>query len=323
MDVDVVRLWRSDADASGLEPRQQEGHGYGESELGKGEKVVQRKKWGKHLAVGGMLVVAALIVATTTDEFAGVSNNKTHVQAVVSPQPTDAQQKGKDEVPSSYVGVVVAPLEQGDHYTIKLASPVVLSGDEDCGQEQKEEIELWDDPSKLRPYVGKTVAVSGQLGCPRGGYVLSGVVFGDTSQPKAKVQPAYLGYWQCVGTEGDVVRSLYFGEDGRYGVYAKTKAGDEGYFAGQWSLVSGNVRTTVQARKMIAFSPMNTAMSSARNQWLRAGGGWNEQRIDAVSPDRIRISGIGWQDERGQSGPLSTQQQCERMSSNIYSIQFP
>lgn len=78
-------------------------------------------------------------------------------------------------VPSNYVGVVVAPREQGDQYTIKLASPVVLSGDADCGQQQKDEIELWDEPSKLKPYAGKSVAASGQLDCPRGGYVLRSV----------------------------------------------------------------------------------------------------------------------------------------------------
>lgn len=78
-------------------------------------------------------------------------------------------------VPSSYVGVVVAPREQGDQYTLKLASPVALSGDADCGQQQKDEIELWDEPSKLKPYAGKTVAVDGQLDCPRGGYGLRSV----------------------------------------------------------------------------------------------------------------------------------------------------
>jgi hypothetical protein len=78
-------------------------------------------------------------------------------------------------VPSNYVGVVVAPREQGDQYTIKLASPAMLSGDADCGQQQKDEIELWDEPSKLKPYAGKLVAASGQLDCPRGGYVLRSV----------------------------------------------------------------------------------------------------------------------------------------------------
>jgi len=82
---------------------------------------------------------------------------------------------GSDFNYCSYVGVVVAPREQGDQYTLKLASPVALSGDADCGQQQKDEIELWDEPSKLKPYAGKMVAVGGQLDCPRGGYVLRSV----------------------------------------------------------------------------------------------------------------------------------------------------
>jgi len=143
-----------------------------------------------------------------------------------------------------------------------------------------------------------------------------------TAQPQSK-KSAFSGYWRCAGIEGDDVRSLYFGEDGRYGVYAKTKAGDEGYFAGQWNTVDGKVRTTVQARKAIAFSAENMMNSPARNQWQYAGGGWNEQRIESDSPDRIRVIGLRWQDERGQAGPLSTRQECQRLSSNIHAIQFP
>lgn len=239
------------------------------------------------------------------------------------------EQVGGVTASTNFEGIVVAPPEQGKQYVLRMTIPKVLAGDADCGQQQKSEIELWDVPSKLQPYVGKSVSVVGQLDCPRGGYVLRSISISNaigaaaTTAQSQTTKSAFSGYWRCAGIEGDDVRSLYFGEDGRYGVYAKTKAGDEGYFAGQWNSVDGKVRTTVQARKAIAFSAANMANSPARNQWQSAGGGWNEQRIESDSPDRIRVIGLRWQDERGQSGPLSTRQECQRLPSNIHAIQFP
>ena len=76
---------------------------------------------------------------------------------------------------ANFEGIVVAPREQGEQYALRMTTSKVLAGDADCGQQQKNEIELWDQPSKLQPYVGKSVSVVGQLDCPRGGYVLRSV----------------------------------------------------------------------------------------------------------------------------------------------------
>lgn len=90
-------------------------------------------------------------------------------------------------------GTVIAPQEQGDPFVLKLPSPKVFSGDADCGRQQQAEIHLWDQGSKFRPYVGKSVTVTGQIDCPRGGYVLRNVTFGSGAmQSSVLEQPAQL-----------------------------------------------------------------------------------------------------------------------------------
>lgn len=144
------------------------------------------------------------------------------------------------------------------------------------------------------------------------------------SKPESQ-HPVFIGYWECTGITGDVVRSLYFGEDGKYGSYVKSKAGDEAYFVGGWAHVGERIRTATSYSKAIAFGPQNMSgpqASTLLNRWLQRGNGWNEQAIEIENSDRIRVIGAAWYDG-DQVRPLTTKQSCQRLPSNSYSIQFP
>jgi hypothetical protein len=69
-------------------------------------------------------------------------------------------------------GTVAPPDESGDLYLLKLNSPQEFSSDADCGVQQKADIELWAESGAIKPFIGQSVSVRGELDCPRGGYVL-------------------------------------------------------------------------------------------------------------------------------------------------------
>lgn len=139
-------------------------------------------------------LLALLIVGLASAALPGCGKEKS---AAVTPAsspvqtPTVAATPASSTQPASpaYEGVIAAPAEQGDQYVLKLTGTKSFSGDADCGVQQKNEIELWDQASKLQAFVGKTVSLTGKLDCPRGGYVLRDIAFGNSAAASVEQIP--------------------------------------------------------------------------------------------------------------------------------------
>jgi len=164
-------------------------------------------------------------------------------------------------------GVVTAPQEQGDPFVLKMATAKAFGGDPDCGKQQKAEIDLWDQASKLRPYIGKAVSVTGQLDCPRGGYVLRDVKFAvaGSSQPVAAAnsgRPTVTRILSCfanVGAAQQFDQYMYFSD----GTFAET-----GWLNGQpVALFAGSYLQNGDSYLRTRVSTMNIGGGS--NQWAR------------------------------------------------------
>lgn len=143
-----------------------------------------KKTYSGKNSLGNLL--ALLIVGLASAALPGCGKEKS---AAVTPASSPVQTPTVAETPASstrtaspaYEGVIAAPAEQGDQYVLKLTGTKSFSGDADCGVQQKNEIELWDQASKLQAFAGKTVSLTGKLDCPRGGYVLREIAFGNNA----------------------------------------------------------------------------------------------------------------------------------------------
>lgn len=162
-------------------------------------------------------------------------------------------------------GVVISPQEQGDPFVLKMGTAKAFGGDPDCGKQQKAEIDLWDQASKLRPYVGKVVSITGQLDCPRGGYVLRDVKIAAAglSQPVAAAnseRPTVVRILSCsttVGAAQQFDQYMYFSD----GTFAET-----GWLNGQpVAMFAGTYQLNGDAYQRTRVSTMNPRT----NQWMR------------------------------------------------------
>lgn len=93
-----------------------------------------------------------------------------------SAQPNDKKPNVVAKV--TLTGIVAPPVEQGDQFTLKLQTSRVFD-EADCGKQPQSEIELWAAVDLLQRLVGKTVTATGELDCPRGGYVLRNLAIGE------------------------------------------------------------------------------------------------------------------------------------------------
>jgi hypothetical protein len=164
-------------------------------------------------------------------------------------------------------GVVISPQEQGDPFVLKMGTAKAFGGDPDCGKQQKAEIDLWDQASKLRPYVGKVVSVSGRLDCPRGGYVLRDVKIAvpGSSQPAVSAnsgRPTVVRILSCfnyVGVAQQFDQYMYFSD----GTFAET-----GWLNGHpVALFAGNYMQNGETYLRTRVSTINFMGGS--NQWAR------------------------------------------------------
>lgn len=159
-------------------------------------------------------------------------------------------------------------------YGLRLSKPISISGDAECGVKAQQFVGLWDDPQKIASFSGQTVAATGQLDCPRGGYVLRSIQLspvGSASPTQAASAPnnngALVGGWRCQDAE-----YAYF-NDGTFVIHVRLPEGNEVLVGGSYSIDGQQFVRREKASRLLSAPPGAIVTSSDFFQWSVAAKG--------------------------------------------------